>query len=417
MYKKKCILAISSIPSGMRKFFFEGNMQIEGMPAYAMSILGLLERGYEIHLICLADQPTKAPKFDNLHIYNILSQPFSDNFFNKLKRSISYLKILYLGIKLNRMFKFDLIYGYGDIGFLAGILSIITKKNNIRRIYGTFLFSKLKKNTIIQKMKILIKDTARYMVFSLPTDALIITNDGTHGDKVASILGQPPSKIYYLYNGVDLELGKKINIEYANQVFSLLGKESHQPVIVYISRLTEWKRVDRAINAIYHVKYKPTPLLIIIGDGPCRTSLEQLAHKLGLEKNVRFLGQIAHEKAISILALSDISLSLYDFANLGNVIIESMILGKCIISLNDGSLDGVIEDGFNGVLLNNPDPRLIANAIDHLLENRCKLEHYGVKAKDRALKIFSSWHDRINKEIEIIDYIIENNYEPKHTKN
>ena len=409
--RKKRILAIGDVHLGMRSFFINGKRHIEGMPAYAKSLFGLLENGYEVHLICVTEQPLNPPNLENLYIYDIHIRKFSYSIYNnsiysKLQACLPYFKALYTGVKLTRKLQFDLIYGYGSSGFLAGVLSMIVKIPNIRRVFGTFLYPMVSKGTILQKLKAFIKDTSGYLLISLPTSALIITNDGTHGDKVAAILGQPSSKIHYLYNGVDKNVGEKVDIELARQTIGKIKKDEQQPILVHVSRLDYWKRVDRAIMALKYVDYKPTPLLVIIGDGPCKQELEQLVRKVGLEDYVHFLGQIPHEEALSIVAVSDISLSLYDLANLGNVLIESMTLGKCIISLNDGSLDGVIENGFNGILLDKPEPRLIASAIDDLLENPNKLQKYGRSAMKRAFEIFDSWDERVRKEIDIIERVI-----------
>ena len=407
--RKKRILAISSIPLGMRPFFINGKRHIEGMPAYAKSLFGLLENGYEVHLICITDQPTNPPNLENLYIYDIHMRKFSYSIYNnsiysKLQACLPYFKALYTGVKLTRKLQFDLIYGYGSTGFLAGILSMIVKIPNIRRAFGTsFLYPMVSKGTILQKLRGFINITSGYLLISLPTSALIITNDGTHGDKVAAILGQPSSKIHYLYNGVDKNVEEKVDIELARQTIGRIKKDERQPILAYVSRLDYHKRVDRAIMALKYVDYKPTPLLVIIGDGPCRQELKQLVRKVSLEDYVHFLGQVPHEEALSIVAASDISLSLYGHANLGNVMIESMTLGKCIISLNDGSLDGVIENGFNGILLDKSEPHLVAHAIDDLLKNPDKLQEYGRNARNRAFEIFDSWDERILKEIRIIE--------------
>jgi glycosyltransferase involved in cell wall biosynthesis len=404
--RKNRILIISSLPTGMKSFFLDGKKYIEGMPAYAKCIFGLLKNGYEIHLICLSDQQLNPPRIENLYIYRVNMQPYTGSRFNVFRRIIPFAKVLYMGIKLNHKINFGILYGHFDLGCIVGILSILIKVPNIRRIYGTFLYPLLKNQTKWKRVKAFIKLPLDYLAFTLPTSALIITNDGTHGDKVAEILGQKPSKVHFLYNGIEKNIKEKLDIESARHTLKRMKEDEQQNVIVYLSRLADWKRVDRAILALKHISYKPRPLLVIIGDGPCRDELENLATQIGVDSQVRFLGQLPHEEALSIISVSDISLSLYDVANLGNVLIESMILGKCIISLDDGSLDGVVENDFNGILLDEPAPELMAQAIDDILINQDKRLRYGKNAMERASEIFDSWDERIQKEIGIIEKIM-----------
>jgi len=56
--------------------------------------------------------------------------------------------------------------------------------------------------------------------------------------------------------------------------------------------------------------------MIIKGDGPERKILEQLSNKLGIKQYIRFEGASPH--------------------NVGNPLLEAMMRGKCIVTLNNG---------------------------------------------------------------------------------
>ena len=402
MVTKRRILAISEVNQGMQPFFYEGKYHIEGMPAYANTLFGFLKQGYEIHLICLTQRRTNPPPVDKLFVYDVQVK------YSRLGTPFSCLKVIMLAIMLASKHSFDLIYGFGTYGALAGILSYILRIPNVRRIFGTFLYPELGQGTRTDKVKAFLRHTMPYCLFSLPTAGLIITNDGTHGDKAARILGQPPSKIHYLYNGVEKQIEKRLDLAKPVKLLENL-KRDEQAILVYMSRLAKWKRVDRAIKAMKYIQHTPKPLLVVIGDGPAREELNALVAQEGLQEYVKFLGQLPQEDALGIVLLGDIFMSLYEHANLGNALIEAMFLGRCIISINDGSLDGLIENGVNGILVDEPSPQVIAASIDSLLRIPSICSEYGKRAKNRAMEVFDTWETRIQKEIQLIERIVGEN--------
>ncbi len=76
------------------------------------------------------------------------------------------------------------------------------------------------------------------------------------------------------------------------------------PLVVYLGRLAEVKRVDRLIEAIPHL---PDELQIVIGGkGDRRSSLERRARDLGVEDRVRFLGFVREDAKLPLFAAADV---------------------------------------------------------------------------------------------------------------
>src|SRR3990172_215522 len=72
-----------------------------------------------------------------------------------------------------------------------------------------------------------------------------------------------------------------------------LGIADEAFVLLTASRLAAWKRVDRAIAALPQiVRSVPNALLLAVGDGEERASLERLARELGVANSVRFAGAV-----------------------------------------------------------------------------------------------------------------------------
>lgn len=71
---------------------------------------------------------------------------------------------------------------------------------------------------------------------------------------------------------------------------------------VTLSRLATEKRVDTVVRAFAHAwRRHPDATLLVIGDGPCRSDLENLAADLGLGDRVRFTGGVDDEEKLTLL--------------------------------------------------------------------------------------------------------------------
>lgn len=76
------------------------------------------------------------------------------------------------------------------------------------------------------------------------------------------------------------------------------------PLVVYLGRLAEVKRVDRLIEAVAHL---PDEVQVVIGGkGDRRSSLETQAKELGVEDQVRFLGFVREGAKLPLFAAADV---------------------------------------------------------------------------------------------------------------
>ncbi len=113
--------------------------------------------------------------------------------------------------------------------------------------------------------------------------------------------------------------------------------------------LLPWKRVDRAVRALPHVRRElPEALLIILGDGEETANLERLARELGVADAVRFEGAVPQEDVRRYLWAADVFLSLNDLSNVGNPLLEAMACAKPIVTLDNGATGELIRDGETG---------------------------------------------------------------------
>jgi glycosyltransferase involved in cell wall biosynthesis len=89
--------------------------------------------------------------------------------------------------------------------------------------------------------------------------------------------------------------------------------------------------------------------LTIIGDGPERDNLEDLVDHLDLRAEVAFAGALPYDRAMSRLVDSDFYIVFNDLSTMGNQIHEAIVLGLIPVTLDDGSTDSILRNGYNAI--------------------------------------------------------------------
>ena len=163
---------------------------------------------------------------------------------------------------------------------------------------------------------------------------------------------------------------EKVNVIY-NAVESIDGVKPvayplKSPVkLVTAGRLVPWKRMGRLIEVTADIE---GTALAIIGDGPERGMLEELARALGVADRVYFAGRQSRSAMLSIVASADIFVLNSSWESFAHALLEAMALGIPVISTAIGGPMEVVEDGRSGTFvgLNN---QSLADAIRTLAEN------------------------------------------------
>jgi glycosyltransferase involved in cell wall biosynthesis len=137
-----------------------------------------------------------------------------------------------------------------------------------------------------------------------------------------------------------------------------------------VGNLHDFKRVDLILQALMLVRQtRPDTTLLIVGNGPARTGLENLTTELGLEKAVTFLGW--SDDIPGCLRRSRILLLLSDHEGLPAAVIEALCSGLPVIATNVGAVSSVVHDGANGFLLQTlPNPSQVSQCLLPLLTDK-----------------------------------------------
>jgi sugar transferase (PEP-CTERM/EpsH1 system associated) len=178
-------------------------------------------------------------------------------------------------------------------------------------------------------------------------------------DYMCSAVGIAKSKISVIMNGIDVERFRSARVR------RVAGEGLRVGII---ARLAPVKDIATLVRAVAIVQRRhPNLLLVIVGDGPERNSLESLVQDLGLTSVVTFQGFRRDIPAvleeIDIFTLSSLS------EGTSITLLEAMASGKPVVVTDVGGNRAVVEQGVNGLLVPAAEPESLARALSALADD------------------------------------------------
>jgi glycosyltransferase involved in cell wall biosynthesis len=155
--------------------------------------------------------------------------------------------------------------------------------------------------------------------------------------------------------------------------------------VIFVGRLAEIKRIDVLLRALQRVKTTvPKVTAVIVGEGPLRGELVQLAQELGIDDCVAFVGRQQNTREWLNKARLFVLTSRSE--GLSIAMTEAMACGLPAIVSDVGDLADLVEDGINGFLVRQQTPELFADRIIALLTDPEKLATFSWAARQSALR-------------------------------
>jgi glycosyltransferase involved in cell wall biosynthesis len=186
--------------------------------------------------------------------------------------------------------------------------------------------------------------------------------------------------------GVDIEnfpeaMDQKI-IDEVNQRYKLFPEWK---LVLFSGKLTKYKGVKYLVQAAKQIN----GIVGILGDGPERASLEQLADDLNLD-NVKFFGHQESSEVIKLYYRASVSVapSIWD-EPLGLVILEAMATKTPVVVTRKGGIPLAVKDGINGVYIKPRNAKDIADKVNKLLANDTMRGKLGNKARQTIVDKFT----------------------------
>ena len=183
-----------------------------------------------------------------------------------------------------------------------------------------------------------------------------------------------------IYNQLDcIDIKNKMIIY--NGIMPLdVKRENHNYNICTIGNLIDSKNIDIVIRAFSNLsdKYSKSKLYII-GDGPLKNKLMELARELKVDKKVVFTGFISSDKVYEILSSCNVFALISKPEGFGIAYCEAMYCGCISIGTRNEGIDGYIVDGENGFLID-CDVNQLKDKIEYIFNNNCdKIRNEGIR--------------------------------------
>ena len=185
-------------------------------------------------------------------------------------------------------------------------------------------------------------------------------------------------EIEVIYNFVDVSRFNKKPIDAFRKVISPQGEK----IVVHASNFRKIKRVNDVVKIFAEIKKEVPSKLLMIGDGPERSGCEEVARKLGVQDDVRFLGK--QEQMEEIMAIADLFLLPSEYESFGLSALEAMAAHVPVISSDAGGLPEVNINGVTGFTAKTGDIATMSRCAVELLQNEEKLNLFKQQAFEQA---------------------------------
>jgi glycosyltransferase involved in cell wall biosynthesis len=168
-------------------------------------------------------------------------------------------------------------------------------------------------------------------------------------------------------------------------------------VLLAVCRLEPQKGVDVAMRALPDVVARhPHARLVVLGEGPQRSNLEELASSLGIP--VQLPGRVPDVAAW--LQRADLLVHPVRWEGFGLALLEAMLASLPVVGTRVSSIPEIVVDGDTGLLVPPDDPAALAAAINRVLDDpggygrrgraRAEAEFNVARMADRTLAVYDA---------------------------
>jgi glycosyltransferase involved in cell wall biosynthesis len=230
------------------------------------------------------------------------------------------------------------------------------------------------------------------------TRADAIIGDGWDAENFQTRLGR---ELVEIPGGVDLDLFRRISTDLRTR----LGLE-RADVVLYVGRFAPLKNVSLLIDAFAVLLHtRPRARLVLVGEGALGASLRYQARRLGLEREVLFIGARPVCELPAFYSMADVFVLPSSFDNSPNVLLEAIACELPVVATRVGGIPRYVSDGVDGILVEPGQPSVLAAALSRVLEERelrarlvaAGLEH--VRGR--------SWSDSARKLLELYERLLQ----------
>jgi glycosyltransferase involved in cell wall biosynthesis len=168
--------------------------------------------------------------------------------------------------------------------------------------------------------------------------------------------------------------------------------------IVCVAHLFERKGIDTLVDAFAVLsEWCPGVELLIVGDGPERSSLEARVRRCGLSGRVTFAGLVDRARALELIRGASVFCLPSRREPFGLVLAEAMALRTPIVATRTGGIPEAVREGQDALLVAPNDPAALAVALRRVIEDPALAEQLTSSA-------FERWRTYFRTERQVHEY-------------
>lgn len=170
--------------------------------------------------------------------------------------------------------------------------------------------------------------------------------------------------------------------------FRPVSHENKIPQLITVCRLVPAKGLDTLLLACAELKKRGNPFVLhLIGDGPIRQELEQMAIELNIYEEIIFYGYMLHPE--DFMPFFDVFVLPSRAEAFGSVFAEAALCGLALVGTNVGGIAEQIAHGHNGLLVPAENVPALTNALEKVISDPIYRYNLGRVAWDKAQKAYS----------------------------
>ena len=187
-------------------------------------------------------------------------------------------------------------------------------------------------------------------------------------------------EIEVIVNFVDVSRFKRKPIDAFKKVIAPNGER----ILLHASNFRKIKRVQDVVKIFAAVNKEIPSKLLFVGDGPERSTAEDLARELDIVDEIRFVGK--QDQMEDILAIGDLFLLTSEYESFGLAALEAMAAGVPVISTNAGGLGEINIPGETGYMSDVGDVASMSQQALSILKDDTVLKEFKERAATHARK-------------------------------
>ena len=225
---------------------------------------------------------------------------------------------------------------------------------------------------------------------------------------LATSVGVRRSRVRQIYNGVDHASFTPKTVK----PLALLPERWHRLddilVVGTVGRLTPVKDQQLLLQAVAKLRIEHPELggrlrVIIVGDGPLRSTLAQMVEQLALQDVVWLAGD--RDDVPDVLQAMDVFVLPSLGEGISNTVLEAMASGLPVVATAVGGNVELVEEGFNGSLFSVGDSGALSDALLSLLLNDQERVRQGANARQRVCSRFD-WDCTVKDYLGVYDELL-----------